>query len=262
MQSTSPPRPLVRVFLLLVTFTVACSSDLTIEDLIERNTAALGGQDHLERLHSVQVVRNQNMITVTRRPYFHKVELFDDEGGLRYAEGINGYVAWEQTADEAVRRPVTGRPAQALWRVLQWPGPLTPLYRMAGRGHSLALLPDTVVEDTRYHQLLLTLSDGFERTYFVNSETYQIERARDYRRLHATDETVQNIEGVWGDFREVDGYLFPFYSEERNYETGERFYGSTLVGVRVNVEVPDGEFGLDGVSRPDMLRTLVRELDP
>ncbi|HEX9692940.1 MAG TPA: hypothetical protein VGA22_12665 [Gemmatimonadales bacterium] len=200
------------------------------------------------------------MITVTKRPYFHKVELFTEDGRLRYAEGIDGQVAWEQSATDSTRHPVTGRPAQALWRVLQWPTALNPLYRMADRGHTLSLQRDTILDGTRYHEVLLTLSDGFQRTYYVNAETYLIERARDDRRLHATDESIQSIEGIWGDFRDVDGYTFPFYSEERNFVTGERFYGSTLLEVRVNVGVPDAAFGLEGVSRPDELRALLREL--
>lgn len=241
---------------------LGCSMDAptpTLDEIIERNTAAMGGQARLEQLLSVRVVRNETMITVTRRPYFHKVELFSEDGRLRYAEGVNGFVAWEQTSTDTVRRPVIGRPAQALWRVLQWPGPLNPLYRLAERGHTLSQLPDTVLDGTRYHLLLLTLSDGFERQYYVNSDTYQIERARDYRRRHASDEEVQNIEGVWGDFRTVDGYVFPFYSEERNYATGERFYGSTLLAVQVNVDAPDDEFSLAGSSNPDVLRGIVAE---
>lgn len=259
MKSSRPNRIAWTVTLVIL----GCSMDAptpTLDEIIERNTAAMGGRARLEQLRSVRIVRNETMLTVTRRPYFHKVELFSEDGRLRYAEGINGFVAWEQTSADTVRRPVTGRPAQALWRVLQWPGPLNPLYRLAERGHTLSQLPDTVLDGTRYHLLLLALSDGFERQYYVNSDTYQIERARDYRRRHASDEEVQNIEGVWGDFRTVDGYVFPFYSEERNYATGERFYGSTLLAVQVNVDAPDDEFSLSGSSSPDVLRAIVAQL--
>jgi hypothetical protein len=81
---------------------------------------------------------------------------------------------------------------------------------------------------------------------------------RDHRRLDASDDASQDIEGIWGDFRRVDGYVFPFYSWERNFVSGERFYGSTLLDVQVNVEVLDAEFGLRGTSRPDALHRASR----
>lgn len=246
----------------LLALGLACSSEPSLEQLIERNTEAMGGRERLEQLRSVQVVRNANMITLTMRPHFHKVEVFDADGRLQYAEGFDGHVAWEQTTADTARRRVTGRPAKALWRVLQWPSPLNPLYRLPSQSHSLSLLGDTIFDETRYHRLLLTLSDGFEREYFLNADTYLIERARDHRRLHAIDDTTQNIEGIWGDFRDLDGYVFPFYSEERNFDTGERFYGSTILDIRVNAEVPETEFGLEGVSRPDVLHAIVRQRAP
>ncbi len=237
----------------------SCAPGDPLDQLLERNAEALGGRARLEEVQSIQIVRNEQMMAVTRRDGFHRIELFNPDGTLRYAEGIARGAAWEQTADDPVRRPVSGRPAEALWRVLQWPSVLNPLYRIENQGHSLTLLPDTVLDGTSYRVVLLTLSDGFERVYFINAETSLIERSRDHRRLHAYEESAQNLESLWGDYRALNGVRVPFYVAERNYDTGELLYGTTFLDVRLNVDVPEEQFSISGVSSPAALRAALQE---
>jgi hypothetical protein len=118
------------------------------------------------------------------------------------------------------------------------------------------MMPDTA-DGVAYHRVLLRLSDGFERSYYIHSDTYRIERVRDVRRFHAYEEEVQPIEAIWSDFRPVDGVWVPFTSGERNYETGERLSGGTLHQVRFNVPISDEVFSLGGDLRPFL--QLIRE---
>ena len=125
-------------------------------------------------------------------------------------------------------------------------------------GHQLELAPADTVDGAAFHVIRLRLSDGFERAYYINAETYRIERARDVRRLHAYEEEVQPIEGTWSDFREIDGVWVPFTTGERNFETGEQLSGGTMLQIRFNVSIPNEVFFLDGSLEP-FLR-LIREL--
>ena len=87
------------------------------------------------------------------------------------------------------------------------------------------------------------MSDGFQRWYLVNAESFRIERARDTRELHANDGNTREMETLFSDYREVDGYWFPFTVVERDLRTGERLLGRTMLAIFPNAEVPDSLFG-------------------
>jgi hypothetical protein len=228
-----------------------------LEEIIQRTVEAMGGEAPLESVESVFRQRNQRTFTLRKQPTFHLVVLLNDTGGVRYAEGYDGEVAWELT-DDGPKTRAGERAQSALWHTTQWPGILKPLSRMVELGHTLELIGPDTVQGIGYHKLLLRLSDGFEREYYINAQTYRIERARDVRRFHAYEDEVQSIEGVWGDFREVDGVWVPFTTTERNFETGERLSGGTMRQVKLNVSVPDEVFTFNGSVEP-FLR-LVHEI--
>jgi hypothetical protein len=240
--------------------TLACSRadrPVTLDTIIARNTLALGGEVALASVQSVWRQRNAQTFTLRQRPTRHLVVLLNDTGGIRYAEGYDGQTAWE-IVDDGPKQEATERARVALWHTTQFPSVLNPLFQMSALGHELRLVGSDTVEGVHYYKLLLALSDGFEREYFVNARTGHIERARDIRRLHAYEDDVQPIESLWSDFREVDGVWLPFTSGERNYETGERLSGGTMRQARVNVSVPEEVFALDGSLAPSL--RLIREL--
>ena len=215
----------------------------------------MGGESTLDAVKSVWRQRNERMFTLRMQPSFHLVVLLNDTGGVRYAEGFDGEVAWELENDGPKRR-ASERAQVALWHTTQFPSVLRPLSRMSELGHEVELVGRDTVENSDYYVLLLRLSDSFERTYYVNAETYRIERARDHRRLHAFEEDIQPIEGVWSDFREIDGVWIPYTTAERNFETGERLSGGTMRQIRLNVSVPHEVFHLGGDLTPflDLIR--------
>lgn len=234
----------------LASFACGAPEPSTLAQIVERHTEAMGGREKLATLRSVLRQRNETTFTLRAKPHFHLVLLLEEDGSLRYAEGFDGEVAWEQSGD-GPRTVVEGRPREALWHTTQFPSNLNPLHGVEGRGHALALVGRDTLDGTAYHHLRLTLSDGFVRDYYLSAETYRIERSRDVRRHHAYEEDVQPIEAVWSDFRRVDGFWFPFVEIERNYETGERLWGGTPHRrVHVNVEVPESVFRPDGDLAP------------
>jgi hypothetical protein len=221
---------------------------LTLPELLDRNATATGGRMRLDSLHAVVTLRTRTSLTSLKLPHFVLVEGFDSTGSVSYAEGYNGRQAWEQTRRDSVRRVVSGRPEIALRRVVQWPGNVLPLYRVAAFGHTLELEGIDTIAGVLYYRLRLTLADGFSRWYFVNAETFRIERARDTRELHANDGNTRAIETVFSDYREVDGYWFPFTVIERDIRTGERLFGRTVLAIFPNAAVPDSLFDATSTS--------------
>jgi hypothetical protein len=245
---------------------VACSTVEPLPDLDEivaRSVDAMGGEAALDSVESIYRQRNERTFTLRKRPHFHLVVLLNDEGGVRYAEGYDGEVAWELVNDGPKVR-AGERARVALWHTTQFPGVLKPLSRMEALGHELELAGVDTVGSSEYYRLLLRLSDGFAREYYLDAHTYRLERARDARRFHAYEDEIQPIEGVWSDFREVDGVWVPFTTSERNFETGERLSGGTMLDIRTNVEVSEEIFRLDGSLQPflDLARELTGNRGP
>lgn len=230
---------------------------VSLETLVESTVVAMGGDSALETVESVFRQRNERMFTLRKRPGLHLVVLLNESGGIRYAEGFDGEQAWELENDGP--KVIAGERARtALWHTTQFPSVLRPLSRMEDLGNEIELMQPDTVEGVEYHRVLLRLSDGFERSYYINSQTYRIERARDARRFHAYEEETQPIEAIWSDFRPVEGVWVPFTSGERNYETGERLSGGTLRQVRFNVAISDDVFSPHGDLSPFL--KLIREL--
>ena len=220
----------------------ANAQQMTLQRLLELNADAMGGRARLDALRSVVTLRTPTSLTSLKLPHFVLVEGFDTTGHVRYSEGYDGRVAWEQTSTDSIRRVVTGRAVTALRRVVQWPNNVHALYNVAAYGGRLELEGVEEREGVGYYRVRLTLPDGFERWYFVHPTTYRLAVARDTRELHANDGNTRLIETVFGDYRQVDGYWFPFTVYERDGRTGERLFGRTVLAIFPNEAIPDSLF--------------------
>lgn len=238
----------------LVPSSASAAQELTLAEIIARNADAMGGRERLDSLRSVVTLRTPTSLTSLKLPHFVLVEGYDSTGAVSYAEGYNGKQAWEQTRKDSARRVVSGRPEVALRRVVQWPNNLVPLYRVAEFGHTLALEGRERIDSVQYYKVRLTLSDGFQRWYYIHPTTFLIERARDTRELHANDGNTREIETVFTDYRVTGGYRFAFTVFERDVRTGERLFGRTVLGIFPNATIPDALF--DPSSRSDFSRLL------
>ncbi len=216
---------------------------------LEKNATARGGRGALDRLHTVWVKINERAYLVRKNPHYLIVLVLNEDGGVAYAEGFDGEVSWEQIG-EGPRYETSGRPRVALWHTTQIPSPLNALYRMPAKGHRLRYLGLEALEGQTYHRILLTLSDGWETSYYVNAQTYRMERSRNVRRFHAVDAHIREIETIWSNFKEVDGITIPFGIREIDLETGEQLSKrETVLGVRLNVAIPNETFALTGDHR-------------
>jgi hypothetical protein len=250
------------VFLLLAFALPALSQEAlhpSLESIIQQNEQALGGRTALDRVQSVWRQRNARTFTLRQKPNNLLVVLLNEGGGIQYAEGFDGTTAWE-IQDDGRKQPVSKRARTALWHTTQLPNMLRPLARIREGGHELALIGREEIDDVNYFAVLVTLSDGFERTYYLHPGTFMIERSRDIRRHHAFEDEMQPIESTWSDFRSVGPLTIPFTERERNYETGEQLSEGTMVQIRLNVLMPETVFAPDGDLTPflDLVRQAAR----
>jgi len=157
-------------------------------------------------------------------------------GGERvFSEGWDGESGWQWPGDAAGPEPTSPEGGAALLHGLQQPGHFWTLADMEANGHTVERRPELDGEsggDT--WALHLTLSDGFEVWYWVDRESCQVVRRRDFRAFHPDmDPTRTWIETHSADFRTTDGVTRSWRTLNVDRLTGDTLGVTTLRAVRV-----------------------------
>lgn len=208
-----------------VTADESCS--LSLEQVLERYVEARGGHDALERQQALRLVStnhegkwNPRFDYRVMKPGYMWIEAVYDDGEVIY-EGFDGERGWEKWGDEAAEY-VGGAAAQGLNQGAQSPVHLYGLHHMSDLGADVELRGCSRIDNQDYVVLNVRSRFGSDIDYYLNGDSFILERSRTVRPLHPTvDPTPITIEERWRDFRRVDGVLHPFGYSLVNVDTGE-----------------------------------------
>jgi hypothetical protein len=225
----------------LASILLGCSRHpLTVDDVIERNTRAMGGRAAIEAIHSIEInlhITNPGFevdgIYRAARPGRMRIDV--QAGGKHiFTEAFDGQNGW-QWDGKGNQEPASPKAAAALRHGLELPGKLFGLHEVKQRGHQIEFVGREKVDGTDYYVLRLTLSDGYTTTLYVDPQSWLITRRRDVRPLHVdVDPTPTTIEQRSSDFREVAGVRFAFASTEIDLKTGKQLESAKVSRINVN----------------------------
>jgi hypothetical protein len=215
-----------------------------IEELIERNTAAMGGALAIAKVERIEV----GLHVVEPTFAVDGVYLADRQGRMRidvrdgdkrvYTEAFDGKEGWQQGPDGSPVKSSGPKGSAALWHGTQFPGQILGLNEMAAHGHRVELTGREEIEEVSYYVLRLTLSDGFETYRYLNPKTWRIDRGRDVRALHPDlNPTEKWLENRWTDYREVAGTFRSFQSSQWDLSTGKQLQTTTIRDFKINPEI-------------------------
>ena len=213
---------------------------LTVDDVIERNTRAMGGAVAIEAVQSIEV--NLHIVDpgfevdgIYRAARPGRMRIDVQAGGKdAFTEAFDGQHGWQWNG-KGNQEPASPKAAAALRHGVELPGKLFGLHELKKRGHRLELLGRETIDGIDYHALRLTLSDGYTTTLYVDPESWLITRRRDVRPLHVdVDPTPTTIEQRSSDFREVSGVRFAFASTEIDLKTGKQLESAKVSTIKVN----------------------------
>ena len=222
---------------------------ISIEDIVDRNTKALGGKEALDRV-TTMVKRSRIVegdyrdiaVFGTDRKGRMRVDIFAD-GQRVFAESYDGENAYQWSPKNG-QSAASERGTVALSHTPQLPNHIFRLKDVAANGHTLELLEHEVIDGTSYSVLKLTLSDGFENYMWVDSESGYVARARNTRALHVDiNDEEKVIESRISDFRRVGDIVHPHSVLEVDLKTGDTLVDVTLLSMELNVELPGSYFG-------------------
>jgi hypothetical protein len=212
----------------------------TVDEVIERNTQAMGGRAAIEAVKSIEVdlhIADPDFEVDGKyrsaRPGQMRIDVH--AGGKHvFTEAFDGQKGWQWNG-KGDQGPASPKATAALRHGVELPGKLFGLHELRDRGHRIELVAREKIDGIDYYALGLTLSDGYTTTLYVDPQSWFVTRRRDVRPLHVdVDPTPTTIETSFSDFRKVDGVLFAFASTDTDLATGKILETTSVRSIKLN----------------------------
>jgi outer membrane lipoprotein-sorting protein len=224
------------------TFLVPAVRGQTVDEVIAANIQARGGMD---KLKSVQTLRASgkllagstqlNVVQVNKRA--DKVREEATLQGLTQVQVYDGKGAWQIDPFGGRREPMLMSQDDAKSLVIDADID-HPLVDYNQKGHKAELLGHDSVEGTDCYKIKLTLKNGDEFTYYLDTDSHlelKLETKMTIRGAFQENETY------YGDYEAVDGIYFPFAVETAQKGDPNRVK-ITVEKVEINIPVDDSTF--------------------
>ena len=211
----------------------------TLEEIISRNTEAMGGIAKLESVQAIEVslrIKDPDFevdgIYHAARPGRMRIDIVAD-GKPVYMERFDGEKGWQWNGKEEKEEGAT--PTAALRHGIELPGNLYGLHEVQKRGNGLELAGREKVDGVEYYVLHMTFADGNKTSLFVDPQSWRITRRREVRALHPDiDPTPTTIETRYSDYRSIDGLWFSFSSQNVDLQKGKVLETVRVKTIKVN----------------------------
>ena len=203
------------VVLGLIAMFATTASAQTVDDIIAKSVAARGGMD---KIKAIQTVRMTGKMTVgpgfeapvtmeMRRPNQTKMQ-FTLQGmtGTQAYDGKNGWVVMPFTGKKEPEA-MSDDDKKEIADEADIDGPLVD-YK--SKGNIVELLGKEPIEGTDAYKLKVTLKSGTVRTIYIDADSYLEIKSEGKRTVRGTE---MEFEGTIGDYKPVEGVLFPFSLE-------------------------------------------------
>ncbi|PYI77002.1 MAG: hypothetical protein DMF04_07400 [Verrucomicrobia bacterium] len=213
----------------------------TAEEVIDRNTKAMGGRVALEAVQAVEFELHIADPTFAvdgtyfaARPGKMRINVSAD-GQHVFTEAFDGQKGWQWQRKNSAEKPASEKATATLRHGVELPGKLFGLHEMNARGNQVELIGRENIDGINYYALRLTLRDGYTTNLYVDPKSWLVTRRRDVRPLHVdVDPTPTTIEQRSSDFRTVGGVRFAFVSTETDLQSGQVLETTAVRSVKVN----------------------------
>jgi hypothetical protein len=231
---------------------------ISVDEIVQRHVQALGGRDqigavqtsiaHGEYREGTLVIPDAYVAKM--RPYYRTIcDPREKLGDV--CEGYDGS-AWEWYADPGVVLRVVGPAAAATRHGTEF---IDSLVDYNSRGTRVELVGMDIFGGRRVYKLHVALADGFEKDLFVDQQSFLIVGDRRSAPIHAFGEPVRSENRI-GDYRPVNGVLFPFSFVEVEIGNGKELNRLTIQSITINPNLEPAFFSPPQYSRTPLQQFL------
>ena len=215
----------------------------TVDEIIAKNVKARGG---IDKIKSVQTIRSTATMTMgpgmeapgsmtVKRPDMARLEFTVQ--GLTAIQAYDGKNAWQIMPFMGKKDPelMSADDKKDMEENADIDGPLVD-YK--SKGNKIELLGKEKVEGTDAYKLKITLKNGDVITDYLDADSF-LEIKQEMKRTVRGSE--QEIEASLGDYKEVNGVMFPF-AMENGIKGSQEKQKITVSKIELNVPVDDAIF--------------------
>ncbi len=218
------------------------SPELQLDQILERNYQARGGLEKIKAVRSFRMLMDFNikgvgypMTIEARRPACFRAEL--NVGGATMIQAFDGKTGWVVNA-LATNNHVRMMGKAELTQIENQADMDGPLVDWKAKGHKIELLGREHFPEGDFIKLKITMRGGQDFVSYLDAKTF-------LEMKQVTTRTVDGkaVEGesTFGDYRAVDGLVFPFKMETGAKGT-ERHQTITVKRIELNPELDDQRF--------------------
>ncbi len=221
---------------------VSCLSAQTVDEIIAKNIQARGGADKLKSVQTIKATATMSMggmeipgVIIQKRPQMARLEFTVQ--GLTAVQAYDGKEAWQVMPFMGKKDPelMSADEAKETEEDADIDGPLVD-YK--SKGHQVELLGKEKIEGTDAYKLKLTLKNGDVKTIYIDADSFLQIKEDTKRTVRGTE---QEIESSIGDYKDVNGIMFPFAIEGGIKGTDQK-QKITIAKYELNVPADDSLF--------------------
>jgi len=241
-----------------------CLLAQSVDEIIAKNVQARGGADKLKRVKSIKSTATMSMgpgieapgTLIQKRPALARLEFTVQ--GLTAVQAFDGKNGWQIMPFMGKKDPelMSADEAKEIEENADLDGPLVD-YK--SKGHQVELQGKEKIEGTDAYKLKVTLKNGDVQTIYIDSDSFLDIKEVTKRTVRGTE---QEIESAIGDYKPVDGIMFPFAVESGIKGTDQK-QKLTITKVELNVPADDSIFKMPAAApKADAPKTDTPKTDP
>lgn len=215
----------------------------TVDEIIAKNIQARGGAEKLKSVQSVKATATMAMgpgmeapgVLIQKRPDLARLEFTIQ--GMTAVQAYDGTKAWQimPFMGKKDAELMSGDDAKEMQEMADLDGPLVD-YK--NKGNQVESLGKEKIEGTDAYKLKVTLKNGDVQTFYLDSDSFLEIKEETTRTIRGSQ---QIVESAIGDYKEVNGIVFPFAIESGAKGSAER-QKLTISKIELNQPVDEAIF--------------------
>jgi outer membrane lipoprotein-sorting protein len=215
----------------------------TADEIIAKNIQARGGPDKLKSVQSIKATATMAMgpgmeapgVLIQKRGNLARLEFTVQ--GLTAVQAYDGKNAWQIMPFTGKKDPelMSSDEAKEVEEMADIDGPLVD-YKT--KGNQVELLGKEKIEGTDAYKLKVSLKNGDVQTEYIDADSFLEIKEETKRTVRGSEQVV---ESAIGDYKEVDGIVFPFAVESGVKGSPEK-QKLTITRMELNLPVDDSIF--------------------
>lgn len=224
------------------------AAQTTADEVIARHIEALGG---MEKLKAVKSVRMTGKMTVgpgieapivmeLKRPNAMRLDITLQ--GMTGSQAYDGTTGWTLMPFQGSKVPQ--QMAEEEMKMAQEQADMDgPLIDYKAKGHTVELVGKEKVEGADAYRLKVSLKNGVVRNLFIDAEHFLQIKEESKRTIRGAEVETETI---LGDFKEVDGMMFP-HSIDSGQKGSPQRQKLAIEKIELNVPIDDARFKMPEV---------------